>query len=364
MNQLRVLHISQTRTKSVGVVKQVEDEQRAANALNIPWRSVVFVPKGNSTSSVCVESNVASNSVSEFRKEFFSWLCSVQDEFDLILLRHVFFSKDELLYLKFFARKRVLTVHHTLEVPEILAGQGFLKYPLACAEALLGYMSLKSIGSVVAVTPEIGEYECASTRGANRYFVYPNGISYDGLSDLVDCRMADIPEFVFVASHFLPWHGLDLLVDSARSVKDKFVINLVGKLTEEQISLVSNDDRFHACGSVNSEKLREIAASAWVGIGSLALFRNNMKQACPLKVREYLASGIPVYAGYQDVFPESFTLYRSGEANIAEMLRFAYWARGMSREDVSVEARPMIDKKNLLDTLYRQLCSEFGGRLS
>lgn len=364
MSRLRVLHISQTRTRSVGVVKQVEDEQRAANVLNIPWRSVVFVPKGNSTSSVCVESNVAASSVREFRKDFFSWLCSVQDEFDLILLRHVFFSKDELFYLKFSARKPVITVHHTLELPEILAGPGLLKYLLAGAEALFGYFSLKSVGSVVAVTPEIGEYECALARGAKKYFVYPNGISYDGLSNLLDYRKGDIPEFVFVASHFLPWHGLDLLLESARSVKDSFRVNLVGKLNEEQLSLVAKDDRFHACGSVNSEKLREITASAWVGIGSLALFRNNMDQACPLKVREYLASGLPVYAGYQDVFPESFSVYKAGGANMAEMLKFAYWARGLSREEVSFEAKPMIEKKALLNTLYSQLCKEYSGRLN
>ena len=37
-----------------------------------------------------------------------------------------------------------------------------------------------------------------------------------------------------------------------------------------------------------------------VGIGSLALFRNSMKEACTLKVREYWARGLPFVVGYED----------------------------------------------------------------
>jgi hypothetical protein len=35
-------------------------------------------------------------------------------------------------------------------------------------------------------------------------------------------------------------------------------------------------------------------------IGTLALYRKNLEEASPLKVREYIASGYPVIIGYED----------------------------------------------------------------
>ena len=41
-------------------------------------------------------------------------------------------------------------------------------------------------------------------------------------------------------------------------------------------------------------------------IGSLALYRNKMSEACPLKVREYLAYGFPTIIGYKEAsFPNT-----------------------------------------------------------
>ena len=37
-----------------------------------------------------------------------------------------------------------------------------------------------------------------------------------------------------------------------------------------------------------------------IGLGSMAFYRNKMFEACPLKVREYVASGLPVILPYAD----------------------------------------------------------------
>jgi len=45
-----------------------------------------------------------------------------------------------------------------------------------------------------------------------------------------------------------------------------------------------------------------------VGIGTLALHRNQMSEASPLKTREYLAAGLPVVISYEDTdFPHGAT---------------------------------------------------------
>jgi hypothetical protein len=49
-----------------------------------------------------------------------------------------------------------------------------------------------------------------------------------------------------------------------------------------------------------------LLAHADVAIGTLALYRKDMGEASSLKVREYLARGIPTIVGYADTdFPEA-----------------------------------------------------------
>jgi hypothetical protein len=43
-----------------------------------------------------------------------------------------------------------------------------------------------------------------------------------------------------------------------------------------------------------------VLRNATIGIGTLALHRKNMEEACPLKTREYLANGLPVLIAYKD----------------------------------------------------------------
>ena len=49
----------------------------------------------------------------------------------------------------------------------------------------------------------------------------------------------------------------------------------------------------------------EILGQAHIGIASLALHRKKMQEASPLKLREYLAAGLPSITAYRDTdFPD------------------------------------------------------------
>ena len=51
-------------------------------------------------------------------------------------------------------------------------------------------------------------------------------------------------------------------------------------------------------------------SAADVAIGTLSLHTKQMEEACPLKVREYLAWGLPVIIGYKDTeFPAPDTAF-------------------------------------------------------
>jgi hypothetical protein len=54
-------------------------------------------------------------------------------------------------------------------------------------------------------------------------------------------------------------------------------------------------------GAMQSSEYREIATKCVAGVGTLNLSAKKMEEASPLKVREYLAMGLPVITRYRDV---------------------------------------------------------------
>jgi len=80
-----------------------------------------------------------------------------------------------------------------------------------------------------------------------------------------------------------------------------------------------------------------------------------MEEACTLKVREYLAVGLPVFSGYTDVFPEEFRFYRKGSASIEEILAYAREVSTCDKEQVASDASKYISKKSILERFYHDL---------
>jgi hypothetical protein len=81
-----------------------------------------------------------------------------------------------------------------------------------------------------------------------------------------------------------------------------------------------------------------------------------MREACTLKVREYLANGLPVYAGHVDSgLPINFPYFFTGPPRIPEILEYARRVRNVDRVSVSSEAKSFIDKEALLLKLYNAL---------
>ena len=112
------------------------------------------------------------------------------------------------------------------------------------------------------------------------------------------------------------------------------------------------DDRIVFHGVRDEQYIEEIASECDVGLSSFALFRKNMSEACPLKVRQYLAMGIPVYSGHVDSgLPPDFPYYKNGGLNLNALLNFAKYSRCFSREEVRSASSKYIDKKLLMKKL-------------
>jgi glycosyltransferase involved in cell wall biosynthesis len=126
--------------------------------------------------------------------------------------------------------------------------------------------------------------------------VIPNGIMLEEFKQLTAPR-TNSPRLCFIGSPGSPWHGVDKLVVIAKSFPD-WEFDVVGYRREDLGSDVPPNLCCH--GYMSQAQYEGLFAECHVAIGSLALYRNGLEEACPLKVREYLAYGLPVINAYKD----------------------------------------------------------------
>jgi glycosyltransferase involved in cell wall biosynthesis len=350
---MKILHVAQTRTPALGIYHQMLQEQAAAIALGIPWTSCLY-STCEETSPINVRIENTTNRYLSSKFSYYKWLSKEANKYDLVLLRYLGGDALQWLFLK-HCKTQVMTVHHTLEVPEIEANDDIRSKAKAHLEKKIAPRQFTLGKGIVAVTQEILDYECsrASNKIENK-FIYPNGIEYPDDFSLQDQRGDVIPEILFVANHFSPWHGLDLLIRSTQTSRVPFKLHLIGEITQDQRESIGLDRRYIIHGRRTIAEISALVPRCWIGLSSFALYRKKMTQACTLKVREYLRYGIPVYSGHRDVFDNQVEFYRCGECDIDSIIQFAHKVRSLSRKEVSEKARTYIDKSILLKRLYAE----------
>ncbi len=152
---------------------------------------------------------------------------------------------------------------------------------------------LESGGGFVAVSGEIAQHYARDGKAVN---VVANGYP------VTRCEPRpppsnQRPQLVFVGSPGQAWHGLDKIVRLAARLPD-WDFHIAGPEASEIPSMDLSNIRAH--GYLNQTQLVDLYRYMDIGIGTLALHRIKMEEASPLKVREYVAQGLPVIAGYHD----------------------------------------------------------------
>lgn len=135
---------------------------------------------------------------------------------------------------------------------------------------------------------------------------------------------------IIMAGFSRPWHGYEKLIHALPLLNKDMHVVLVGsekdEITTSVISLAQSlgiEKRVHVLPWLNHVDVDELVFCCDLGVSPLALEKKNMKEAQSLKVRHYLAMGIPVLiAGgeSQEVLNSGFVLQIPDTAhlNIAE----------------------------------------------
>lgn len=146
----------------------------------------------------------------------------------------------------------------------------------------------------VAVTEEIKDYYSPFGK---KTLVLGNGIDFEMVQGDthkpapfgVDSQK---PAVCFVGSSGCLWHGVDLILEIAKQLPEVnfYFIGIEGQ----------GHQNVKYLGQFSHEELLGAIPSFDVGFCSLGYFQNKMKDACTLKSRLYLASGVPIVYAYND----------------------------------------------------------------
>lgn len=362
----RILHAALLPGGLVGAGQQLTSEQESAKAMGLPWVSRAVTPiQHNSKASVVVPLRIASEGSStlarsvrivKMRKLFYEWLSLQQDKFDAILMRYNSFDP---LLLRFISRASIpiLTVHHSIEEHALLAQNDTQSRITAQIEQVVGRRILARGFGVVGVSPQIVRYELSRISGdTSRGYLYPNGIlpSNHPPSE----RRSSVPELLFVASTFEGYHGLDELLASIKDHSGEFRLHVVGDTSMGLRKLYLGERRIIFHGRLQPREIRSLAARCWAGVGPFGFGKIGIYEATPLKVREYLDLGLPVFADYQDIFPDSFPFFTRCEPSISYVIEAVLNHDEVDRQTVRDQSSPYIDKRLILERLYAQLSKD------
>jgi len=234
-------------------------------------------------------------------------------------------QKDiEIVYLRTFPIDYILFTRHLIQ----------MKVPYVCelntitdAEYRAKGQTLKGIiyrfweGRTLAqslgwlpVTQEIRIWAERISRTRKPFLIAANGVAIDTAtvkkSRKEVRRMLGVPDslpVLVMAGFSRPWHGVDralALLAGLPAPVELWFIGAQGETDRRYIETMA--PKYGVDGAVRvfpwlgKSDTADLVAAAEVGIGPLALDRKHMTEAQPLKIRFYLALGLPVLINYRD----------------------------------------------------------------
>lgn len=163
---------------------------------------------------------------------------------------------------------------------------------------------LSRVRGMVFVTGEISRRPYFS-RFSKPTLILGNSINLSDFTEL-PAPANRSPRLAFMGTAGNPWHGVDEIIALARACPD-WTFDIIGYEAADLDIAPPANVRLH--GFLSRSEYEPILATADVAIGSLALYRNDMDEGSVLKVREYLAYGVPtIIAGRDTDFPDGHPL--------------------------------------------------------
>ena len=184
-----------------------------------------------------------------------------------------------------------------LEVQTLIRQELLSRNRVRAAQSwLLDKFYLTKFTKIIFVSNEIAASKrFAKYRSQQNSAVISNGIKLDQIKEIKLLPKTNPTEFIFLGQNGQPWHGVEQILELARFMPN-YLFNVVG-VTDKFMNVPSNVI-FH--GVMTQSDYFPIAEKCLLGIGTLNLKAKGMTEGSSLKVREYLAMGLPVFLRHTD----------------------------------------------------------------
>lgn len=358
-----VTHLTIYRDLPAGIRKQLRFEASAASSLSgVQWNTIAA--HGGDLREP-FERAIPRWFRFPLLRYLYGWILArrLSKSADVLLLRHMPFDPFAFLLARLIPNR--VSVHHSKEIEELpLIRPGLVGNAAALLERWAGRHAVRQTIGVLGVTGDIADYQCTARVLDKPTATYSNGVNLDTVHEVDDQRDAQHINVVFMCETFSLWHGLDRLIAAVAEAPHigangwtDLTIHLIGNLPETlatQINALGDAGRvFKIHGFMGQAEYLEVLSRADVGLGSLALDRQNMIEGSTLKVREMLAMGLPVWANHKDTaLPETFRYYcNAKKINLADIQHFGISMKPISRTKIRGASAEFVSKIGVMRTI-------------
>ncbi len=215
-------------------------------------------------------------------------------------------------FFKRFRLCKIVSEHQTIEIDGALQGKRYLDY---LNEVAFGRFIREQFDGVVGVTDEIKRHQIRRVKNRS----IPNLIMGNGF-DVQSVVMREVPQYcgdnlqILCVANVHRGHGLDRLLHGIADYtgSTNVTLHIAGQGAENDNLLhlakdlgITESVIFH--GFVKGKPLDVLFNECHVGIGTLGLHRNGMREGSILKAREYCSRGLPfLYDAIDLDFPPDF----------------------------------------------------------
>ncbi len=198
----------------------------------------------------------------------------------------------------------LVSEHQAKEIEELcISFVGRILSPLV---KHMGIKVLRGVDAVLGVTTEITSYELAMAGKNIPSLTLTNSIDVkqyplknkEGLSN-------NTFRLLYVGSNTTDWHGLDRLLKGMAGYHGdiRLELHLAGNVSSSVKRLIRSlklDAHVFVHGYVTGKELDSLFDITDVAVGTLGMHRKKLTHGSTLKVREYMARGIPFMISYTD----------------------------------------------------------------
>lgn len=178
---------------------------------------------------------------------------------------------------------------------------------LVMERSLLPFI-LRYSKAIIGVTKEIEHYyKKKSILGRVKSIAVSNGIAVDSIPLRKPPKDINGELNLLCVSSMHEWHAVDRVIKGMALYDNDILVNLhiVGqgqqlKVLKDLVNKYKLNSNIFYYGTKTKEELDMLFNKCHIAIGSLGLHRIDLKFASTLKVREYMARGIPFILGYKD----------------------------------------------------------------